>query len=96
MTLQALPLAAGTAFEVQGTIGTSTRLAQGTGAIRSLEFTSLRTINVENFGNSEEASGPTFARWICANPLMPAWARPTRPGATGSAQHRPQHRLQTA
>jgi cytochrome c biogenesis protein len=59
VTLQALPLAVGTAaFEVQGTIGTSTRLAQGTGGDPlSLEFTSLRTINVENFGNNEEASG---------------------------------------
>jgi cytochrome c biogenesis protein len=59
VSLQALPLAAGTAaFEVQGTIGTSTRLAQGTGGDPlSLEFTSLRTINVENFGNNEEASG---------------------------------------
>ena len=59
VSLQALPLAAGAAgFDVQGTIGTSTQLAQGAvGDPMTLEFTSLRTINVENFGNNEDSSG---------------------------------------
>jgi cytochrome c biogenesis protein len=47
--LQAVPMAAASkAFEVQGVIGSSTELSNGAEKLR-LEFTGLRTINVENF-----------------------------------------------
>ena len=50
--LQAVPMAAASKpFEVEGTIGSSTELSNGTDTLR-LEFTGLRTINVENFANA--------------------------------------------
>ena len=59
--LQALPLRAGAKpFEVSGVIGNSTELAQeqgrGSGSKMTLEFTTLRTINVENFAQNQEAA----------------------------------------
>lgn len=52
VTLQAVPMAAATrAFEVQGTIGSSTDLTNGSEKL-SLEFTGLRVINVENMSAS--------------------------------------------
>ena len=50
--LQAVPMAAASkSFEVEGTIGSSTELTNGTDKLR-LEFTGLRTINVENFAGA--------------------------------------------
>ncbi|MEY2617311.1 MAG: hypothetical protein RL522_313 [Pseudomonadota bacterium] len=54
--LQAVPLAGpgGKRFEVEGVIGASTPLARGQGAgadTMTLEYTGLRVINVENFGD---------------------------------------------
>ena len=53
--LQAVPLTAGgKSFEVEGVIGGSTPLARGSGAdadTLTLEYTGLRVINVENFGD---------------------------------------------
>ncbi len=53
--LQAVPMnAASKPFEVEGTIGASTKLVRGQGgdaAQLTLEYTGLRVINVENFGN---------------------------------------------
>ncbi len=52
---QAVPLTAGgKSFEVEGVIGGSTPLARGSGAdadTLTLEYTGLRVINVENFGD---------------------------------------------
>ncbi|MEY2801876.1 MAG: hypothetical protein RL513_1461 [Pseudomonadota bacterium] len=53
--LQAVPLSGqGKRFEVEGVIGGSTALARGQGAdadTMTLEYTGLRVINVENFGD---------------------------------------------
>ena len=50
LTLHALPMAAGAqSFEVQGVVGQAMPLARQ-GSDLTLEFTALRTINVENFG----------------------------------------------
>ncbi len=58
--LQALPMAVGAQpFKVEGTIGGTSQLIKGAGSdTLTLELTSLRTINVENFANgSSPASG---------------------------------------
>jgi cytochrome c biogenesis protein len=52
LALRVLPLAGGAPFEVQGQVGGSTLLAGGQGDKLTLEFTALRVINVENFGNT--------------------------------------------
>ena len=55
--LQAVPMAAASKpFEVEGTIGASTELTNGSEKLR-LEFTGLRTINVENFAGQRSAAG---------------------------------------
>ena len=55
--LQAVPMAAASKpFEVEGVIGGSTELTNGNEKLR-LEFTALRTINVENFASTREGSG---------------------------------------
>lgn len=52
--LRARPMVPGVAaFDVQGVIGGSTRLAHsGSGEALTLEFTGLRVLNVENFGDT--------------------------------------------
>ncbi|MEY4711030.1 MAG: hypothetical protein RIS88_480 [Pseudomonadota bacterium] len=61
--LQAVPLTgAGKRFEVEGVIGGSTALARGQGAdadTMTLEYTGLRVINVENFGDKGVGSAST-------------------------------------
>ncbi|MDB5742310.1 MAG: ResB family protein [Polaromonas sp.] len=61
VTLKAIPMAAASKpFEIEGTIGGSSSLAngQGPGAEQlTLEYTALRVINVENFANAGSASG---------------------------------------
>jgi len=55
--LQAWPMnAASRPFEVEGTVGSSTDLTNGSEKLR-LEFTGLRVINVENFGATRQTSG---------------------------------------
>ena len=55
--LQAVPMAAASKpFEVEGVIGSNTELTNGSEKLR-LEFTSLRTINVENLSGAREGSG---------------------------------------
>jgi cytochrome c biogenesis protein len=57
VTLQAVSMAANTkAFEVEGTIGSSTDLTNGNDQM-SLEFTGLRVINVENMSGGEGPQG---------------------------------------
>ncbi len=60
VTLQALPLGPGRPFEVQGTIGGSTQLVS-TGPKgeekATLEFATLRVINVENMGATPASDG---------------------------------------
>jgi len=52
VTLKAVPMAAAAKpFEVEGTIGGSTEISNGTDRL-TLEYTALRVINVENFGDS--------------------------------------------
>ena len=63
LKLRAVPMVAGAkAFDVEGVVGGSTELTNNGGAAGSdtltLEFTALRTINVENFaGGAENLSG---------------------------------------
>ena len=60
--LQAVPMAAASKpFEVEGVIGGSTELTNGNDKLR-LEFTGLRTINVENFAG--QGSGATDVRAV--------------------------------
>jgi cytochrome c biogenesis protein len=57
--LQAVPMAAASkAFEVEGTIGSSTELTNGPDKLR-LEFTGLRVINVENMAGGRGAESGT-------------------------------------
>ena len=62
LKLRALPMAAGSkAFDVEGVVGGSTQLSAkdgvSDGETLTLEFTALRTINVENFGGGSGAPG---------------------------------------
>ncbi len=59
VTLRALPLTAGTqAFDVQGVIGGASQSVKGAnGEALTLEFTALRTINVENFAGDSADTG---------------------------------------
>jgi cytochrome c biogenesis protein len=62
LKLRALPMVAGAkAFDVEGTVGGSTELVGNGGATGgdklTLEFTALRTINVENLGGAGGAAG---------------------------------------
>ncbi len=51
--LKAVPMgAAAKPFEIEGTIGSSARITNGSDQL-TLEFTALRTINVENFGSPQ-------------------------------------------
>ena len=55
--LSAVPFSATTKpFEIHGIVGESTTLADFDGSPVTLEFTQLRTINVENFSNREGAA----------------------------------------
>ncbi len=57
VTLQAIPMTAATKpFEIQGTIGGSSNLSNGPDKL-TLEYTALRVINVENFGNGSRQVG---------------------------------------
>lgn len=56
VTLQAIPLAGGQRFEVQGVIGGNTPLTRGQGAgaeKMTLEYTALRVMNVENLAGAQ-------------------------------------------
>jgi len=62
LKLRAVPMMAGAkAFDIEGTVGGSTELVGRGGATGgeklTLEFTALRTINVENFGDTVGAPG---------------------------------------
>ena len=65
VTLTSVPMNAATKpFEIQGTIGSTSNLAngQGEGAGKlTLEYTALRVINVENFGAGGAGSGSATA-----------------------------------
>ena len=62
--LQAVPMAAASQpFEVEGVIGGSTELSKGSEKLR-LEFTGLRTINVENFAGAGREPGATDVRAV--------------------------------
>jgi len=57
VTLKAIPMNAATKpFEIQGTIGGSSNLSNGPDKL-TLEYTALRVINVENFGNAGRQVG---------------------------------------
>ncbi|MBO9679041.1 MAG: cytochrome c biogenesis protein ResB [Acidovorax sp.] len=57
--LRAVPLAAGVKpFDIEGVIGGATQLSNGVaGEALTLEYTTLRTINVENLGDAGASSG---------------------------------------
>ena len=59
LSLRAVPLAAGfKSFDIQGEVGGSTSINTGEGKPPlSMEFTGLRTINVENMGGNGEGQG---------------------------------------
>ena len=60
--LKAVPIgAAAKPFEVEGTIGGSTQITNGSEQL-TLEYTALRTINVENFGQPQ--NGPIDVRAV--------------------------------
>jgi cytochrome c biogenesis protein len=66
VTLKAVPLdGSGKSFEVKGNIGTATELAKGgdAGEKMSLEYTSLRVINVENLADAS-GGGATDVRKV--------------------------------
>jgi cytochrome c biogenesis protein len=87
-------------FDVEGVIGNSTefvrKLADGQQDKVTLEYTALRTINVENFGGQDKA------RHRCAQGRSEAGHRrapgrcPQDHGQKGFAQYRPQRGLQAA
>ncbi len=84
LKLRAVPMAPGAQpFDVEGVVGGSIQLTNKGGAAggdaMTLEFTALRTINVENLRGRPTCRAPMCARWICASPSSPAWALPTRP-----------------
>jgi cytochrome c biogenesis protein len=57
LKLRAIPLTpGGHAFDVEGAVGGSTELSNGTSKL-SLEFTGLRVINVENLGSGDGKEG---------------------------------------
>jgi cytochrome c biogenesis protein len=57
VTLKAIPMNAATKpFDIQGTIGSSSNLSNGPDKL-TLEYTALRVINVENFGNAGRQVG---------------------------------------
>ena len=100
--LKAVPMHAGTSadFEVDGTIGSSTVLDPGgkggkggKGAGRlTLEYASLRTINVENFGKGGEgaadANGPVDVRKVdLRQALESRMGAPNRPNADRSLRN---------
>ena len=68
VTLKAIPMGAATKpFEIQGTIGGTSSLANGQGAGAenlTLEYTALRVINVENFAGSNSPGGATDVRKV--------------------------------
>lgn len=59
VSLRAVPMGAATKpFEIDGIIGGTSQLAQGSGGDKlTLEYTALRVINVENFGSDAASSG---------------------------------------
>ncbi|MCZ2499199.1 cytochrome c biogenesis protein ResB [Xylophilus sp. Kf1] len=93
--LRAVPMHAGAAadFEVDGTIGSSTTLAAaGPGAGRlTLEYASLRTINVENFGKGGDAGGaggPVDVRKVDLRQAVESrMGAPNRPNADRSLRN---------
>jgi len=55
VTLQALPLDGGDAFDLHGTIGSQTELRRpGSDETLTLEYTQLRVLNVEDLGSSQD------------------------------------------
>ena len=92
--LRSVPMQAGAgeSFEVKGTIGGSTALA-GTGKEKlTLEYASLRTINVENFGRNGEsaagAGGPVDVRKVdLRQALESRMGAPNRPNADRSLRN---------
>jgi cytochrome c biogenesis protein len=64
LKLSAEPLgAAGEPFQIEGRVGSSTRLSNTEQAL-TLEFTNLRVMNVENFGKNDAGNGSTDARKV--------------------------------
>ncbi|MDM0114453.1 cytochrome c biogenesis protein ResB [Variovorax sp. J22R133] len=57
VTLKAVPIGSGAKpFEIEGTIGGTSRITNGKEQL-TLEYTALRTINVENFASPQSGSG---------------------------------------
>jgi cytochrome c biogenesis protein len=58
VTLQGVPMqSGGKRFDVQGVIGSSSQLRSAEGEKLTLEYTALRVINVENFGDRSGGAG---------------------------------------
>ncbi|KQM71304.1 cytochrome c biogenesis protein ResB [Xylophilus sp. Leaf220] len=71
VVLQAVPMHPGRAavkpFEIEGTVGGSSELADGSGGAAgkmTLEYTALRTINVENFAGGKVGAGSVDVRKV--------------------------------
>ena len=69
LKLHAIPMVAGAkGFDVEGVVGNSTQLTNKGGGpgsdVLTLEFTALRTINVENFGDTGPGAGGVDVRKV--------------------------------
>ena len=71
VVLQAVPMQPGRAavkpFEIEGIVGSSSELADGSGGTAgkmTLEYTALRTINVENFAGGKVGAGSVDVRKV--------------------------------
>ena len=98
--LKAVPMAAAAKpFEIEGTIGSSSRRSPTAASELTLEYTALRVINVENFGDGNGAmtSGADVRKVDLRSGLESRLGAANKTQqAQGAAQHRPEHRLQAA
>ena len=90
--LKAVPMHGAAAdFTVEGTIGGSTSLDNGSGGKLTLEYAALRTINVENFGKNPGESGlggPVDVRKVdLRQELESRIGAPNRPNADRSLRN---------
>ena len=64
LTLRGWPLAGGASFDIEGEVGSATRLTPPQGDPLTLEFTGLRVFNVENLSDGPSASDKADVRAV--------------------------------
>jgi len=78
--LKAVPMAAAAKpFEIEGTIGSSAELSNGSDRLK-LEYTALRVINVENFADANGGSGADVRRVDLQHSLASSLGAPNKVG----------------